>query len=308
MSWLDRVAAHILEKMVCLAWHRLVGRISKSLCQLMRQKLGDNVPPGITDLEIVHQSCHYIIVNKRYDVLINSNSSQDEVTVQTQMKQLFPDLASQNLGHEFRFAHRLDFSTSGLLCIALHKKAAAAVAKCFVHKHVDKYYLALVRGHVSKEMLDIYLPIGDDIREEWCGIKMATPLSRHTGRCKAAHTRLLVLQKGLYDGYPATKLLLKPITGRRHQLRVHLSESGHTIVGDFTYSNRRDIYPYRMFLHAYRLVIPSQFESIDVKTEDPFAEHDPRNKWAPVETLHELTKESFVKLKLGRKWYTNKDS
>ncbi|KAK8727500.1 hypothetical protein OTU49_009586 [Cherax quadricarinatus] len=308
MSGLDETAVLIFEKMVCKAWHQFVWRVSKSLCHLFRQKLGHNVPPKITDIEIVHQSCHYIVVNKRYDVLINSDSSVDEVTVQTQLRQLFPHLASQKLGHEFRFAHRLDFSTSGLLCVALHRSAAAAVAKCFVHKRVDKYYLALVRGHVSKEMLDIYLPIGNDTREEWYGIKMATPLRRYAGHCKTAHTRLLVLQKGLYDGYPATKLLLKPITGRRHQLRVHLSESGHTIVGDFTYSNRRDILPYRMFLHAYRLIVPSEFEYIDVRTDDPFSENDPRNKWVPVETIHSLTDEAFDKLKLGRKWYKNRNS
>nr|XP_045594006.1 RNA pseudouridylate synthase domain-containing protein 1-like isoform X2 [Procambarus clarkii] len=263
MSWLDQIADQILEQMVYLAWHQFVRRFSKSLCQILRKKLGINVSLRNTDLEVIHQSCHYIIVNKCYDVLINSNSSEDEVTVQMQLRQHFPALANQNLGHEFRFAHRLDFATSGLLCIALHKKAAAAAVKCFVHKRVDKYYLALVRGHVSKEMLDIYLPID----------------------------------------YPATKLLLKPITGRRHQLRIHLSESGHTIVGDFTYSNRHDLSPFRMFLHAYRLVLPSEFEYIDVKTEDPFSESDPRNKWVPVETLHELIDETFVKLKLGRKWY-----
>nr|XP_045594005.1 RNA pseudouridylate synthase domain-containing protein 1-like isoform X1 [Procambarus clarkii] len=303
MSWLDQIADQILEQMVYLAWHQFVRRFSKSLCQILRKKLGINVSLRNTDLEVIHQSCHYIIVNKCYDVLINSNSSEDEVTVQMQLRQHFPALANQNLGHEFRFAHRLDFATSGLLCIALHKKAAAAAVKCFVHKRVDKYYLALVRGHVSKEMLDIYLPIGDDTRPEWHGIKMATPLSHHASHCRTAHTRLLILQRGLYDNYPATKLLLKPITGRRHQLRIHLSESGHTIVGDFTYSNRHDLSPFRMFLHAYRLVLPSEFEYIDVKTEDPFSESDPRNKWVPVETLHELIDETFVKLKLGRKWY-----
>lgn len=79
-----------------------------------------------------------------------------------------------------------------------------------------------------------------------------------------------------------------------------MSESGHTIVGDFTYSNRCDIFPYRMFLHAYRLVIPSKYEYIDVRTDDPFSENDPRNKWVPLETLNELIDESFDKLKNGR--------
>ncbi|XP_071544869.1 RNA pseudouridylate synthase domain-containing protein 1-like [Panulirus ornatus] len=299
MFWLDSVAVYIFEMMFRMAWHRFLGRISKSLTCLVRQKLGENVPPSINDIEVVHQSCHYIVVNKRYDVLINSNTPEDEVTVQTQLRRLFPNLANKELTHEFRFTHRLDFPTSGLLCIALHKRAAGEITKCFVKKLVDKYYLALVRGHVSKEMMDVELPIGDDMRDEWHGIRMATPVSPHAGYCKTAHTRLLVLQKGLYNNYPATKVLLKPITGRRHQLRVHMSESGHTIVGDFTYSNRCDIFPYRMFLHAYRLVIPSKLEYLDVRTDDPFSENDPRNKWVPLDTLNVLADASFKKLKIG---------
>lgn len=97
--------------------------------------------------------------------------------------------------------------------------------------------------------------------------------------------------------YPATKVLLKPITGRRHQLRLHLSHVGHTIVGDFSYSNRRDVWPHRMFLHAQRLVVPSPFDHMDVKTGDPFTQEDPRNKWIPIETLNTLTEETYDRLK-----------
>lgn len=51
-----------------------------------------------------------------------------------------------------------------------------------------------------------------------------------------------------------------------------------------------------MFLHAYRLVIPSDCEHIDVRTADPFTENDPRNKWVPQETLNDLSDETFLKL------------
>jgi 23S rRNA-/tRNA-specific pseudouridylate synthase len=67
-------------------------------------------------------------------------------------------------------------------------------------------------------------------------------------------------------------ILLKPITGRRHQLRVHLSELGFCIVGDYTYSQRSDISPPRMFLHAFRLVLPNSIENLDILTTDPFTE------------------------------------
>jgi len=67
-----------------------------------------------------------------------------------------------------------------------------------------------------------------------------------------SHTRLVVLERGVYMSYPATKVLLLLITGRRHQIRVHCSTIGHTIVGDYTYSGRKDTSPNRTFLHSYR--------------------------------------------------------
>jgi 23S rRNA-/tRNA-specific pseudouridylate synthase len=118
------------------------------------------------------------------------------------------------------------------------------------------------------------------------GHKMAISEKPYCHQPKLAFTRLLVLELGLYNNYPATKVLLKPITGRRHQLRVHCSALGHTIVGDFTYSNQKDILPYRMFLHAQRLIVPTKIEIIDVCTKDPFTLEDPRNKWTSLKTVN----------------------
>lgn len=71
---------------------------------------------------------------------------------------------------------------------------------------------------------------------------------------RSAFTRLIVLERGLFAAYPASKVLLRPVTGRRHQLRVHCHHLGHTIVGDYTYSSGRDVDPDRTFLHALRLL------------------------------------------------------
>lgn len=69
-----------------------------------------------------------------------------------------------------------------------------------------------------------------------------------------AQTRLVILERGIFMSYPATKVLLQLITGRRHQIRVHCSVIGHTIIGDYTYSNRKDMSPSRTFLHSYRYI------------------------------------------------------
>lgn len=83
-------------------------------------------------------------------------------------------------------------------------------------------------------------------------------------------------------------MLLKPLTGRTHQLRVHCSAIGHPIVGDFTYSSGVDDAPYRMMLHAHLLHIPLEPQPLLVSAGDPFVPtEDP--KWLPQRSLRPLT-------------------
>ena len=173
-------------------------------------------------------------------------------SLQLQIKKLFPDLANPNLQHDFYFVHRLDYATSGIICIPLHKKACSAATAAFSERKTKKYYLALLRGHVAQEVMDMSKSIGEDKSRRNDNHRMCTSTDPHCVSPRSAHTRMLVLQRGVYDAYPATKVLLRPITGRRHQIRVHCADIGHTIVGDYTYSNRRDVQPHRMFLHAFR--------------------------------------------------------
>lgn len=84
-------------------------------------------------------------------------------------------------------------------------------------------------------------------------------------------------------------MLLPPSSGRTHQLRVHCSAIGHPIVGDFTYSFKKDSGPYRMMLHAYYLRIPTSKELIEVSAPDPFVPTLDGN-WAPQEALRRLDK------------------
>ena len=139
-------------------------------------------------------------------------------------------------------------------------------------------------------------PIGYDIREEFDGVRMATEsMPNCSPDTRDAKTHLVVLEKGLCYGYPATKVLLRPITGRRHQLRLHCHILGHTIVGDYTYSNRKDVFPYRMFLHAYRLKIQNKVEPLDITTEDPFLPTDHKNHWAPFQQIFTI-EDAFYEL------------
>lgn len=105
---------------------------------------------------------------------------------------------------------------------------------------------------------------------------------------KPCRTELAVLQYGLYDGEPVTKVLLQPLTGRTHQLRVHCCAIGHPIVGDFTYSSGADDAPYRMMLHAHLLHLPLDPQPLLICAGDPFLPSvDP--KWTPERSARTLS-------------------
>lgn len=260
----------------------------------MHQKMPEN-----TDLKVLHISENFLLVNKQCDIPVNSDTPDvHPVTVATMLNHKFPHLYDARVKFGFRFCHRLDYSTSGVLCIALNKKAAKEAYRVFFSGNVEKYYLAIVYGHIKQDYLAVDSDIGSDSRPEFSHC-MCTSDKEYCVSPKTALTKILVLEKGSYDGKPATKILIKPMSGRRHQIRVHCHELGHTIVGDYTYSNRRDITPYRMFLHSLKLYVPTKIEEIDIMTEDPFIENDPINKWLSSEIINELNAEAFAKLKTG---------
>ncbi|XP_077414139.1 RNA pseudouridylate synthase domain-containing protein 1 isoform X2 [Vanacampus margaritifer] len=207
-------------------------------------------------------------------------------TVQAQLRHHFPQLADPNTYYGFRFCHQLDFSTSGALCVALNKAAAAQAYRCFKERTVTKAYLALVRGLVKEEIQTLHFSIGKNNSEG----KTHMMCIEGTDGCensKPCQTALTVLEYGLYDGEAVTKVLLQPFTGRTHQLRVHCSAIGHPIVGDFTYSSGADDSPFRMMLHAHLLHIPLDPEPMLVCAGDPFLPSVDA-KWLPQRSLRPL--------------------
>ncbi|XP_041633742.1 RNA pseudouridylate synthase domain-containing protein 1 isoform X2 [Cheilinus undulatus] len=226
-------------------------------------------PASLENLHVLYHSDDYIVVDKHWDIRIDSKMWYEKLTVQEQLRHHFPELADPNTYYGFRFCHQLDFSTSGALCVALNKAAAGRAYRCFKDRTVTKAYLALVRGWVEEENQTLDFSIGCE-------------------NPKPCQTELTVLEHGLYDGDPVTKVLLQPLTGRTHQLRVHCSAIGHPIVGDFTYSSGVDVTPYRMMLHAHFLHIPLEPQPLLVSAGDPFLPTvDP--KWLPQRTLRTLT-------------------
>jgi len=103
-------------------------------------------------------------------------------------------------------------------------------------------------------------------------------MSVHGKHPRSAQSRITVLERGTYRNEPATKVLLRPMTGRRHQLRVHCEYLGHPIIGDYTYSNKKDVDPPRMFLHSYRYGVTlcqtgQRLPELDSDCHNPFVRY-----------------------------------
>ncbi|KAL4703595.1 hypothetical protein ACJJTC_003334 [Scirpophaga incertulas] len=221
-------------------------------------------------VEKLYESENYLVVNKPYDMYINSDDENEKNTVTHHIAS--PDSHLSTSVNPLHFVQRLDYSTSGVLCIAKTKSAAAKAGRLFEKRETRKYYLAVLRGHVDCEVADIEFDVGLDPLTVTSSHRMCarTTSNDSCDQPRNAHTRLLVLETGYFAGDPVTVVLLKPVTGRRHQLRVHCVTIGHTILGDYTYSDRRDTLPHRMFLHATRLVMPIATEPLDIQTTEPF--------------------------------------
>jgi tRNA pseudouridine32 synthase / 23S rRNA pseudouridine746 synthase len=158
------------------------------------------------------------------------------------------------LDAEARVVHRLDMATSGLMLLARGTAAQRALNRAFAERRVTKRYLALVAGRVAAApgaWQSIDLPLACD----WPN----RPLQRvDPVHGKPSLTRYRVLAHDA--AADTTRLELEPVTGRSHQLRVHLLALGHPIVGDALYA-RAEVCARapRLLLHAARLALLHPF-------------------------------------------------
>ncbi len=139
--------------------------------------------------------------------------------------------------------HRLDKDTSGVVLMSLNRKAHAKIAAQFENRTTEKSYIAVVWGHVHEDegLIDLPLAIDQDN-------KPRHRVDHQNG--KPAQSRWQVLERG----DDRTRLRLSPLTGRTHQLRVHMKAIGHVILGDEFYAEGAPLQAAdRLLLHAEQL-------------------------------------------------------
>ena len=148
------------------------------------------------------------------------------------------------IGGEIRpgIVHRIDKDISGLLIIAKNDKAHINVSEQIKNHEVKKTYIALVRGNVRENQATIDMPIARSTKDR---TKMAVS---KTG--KNAVTHIKVLER--FNEYTLLEVNIE--TGRTHQIRVHMSQIGYPIVGDYVYSNGKNPFGVEgQMLHSAKL-------------------------------------------------------
>ena len=194
-------------------------------------------------LDVVYEDSDIIVVNKPKGMVVHpANGNPDGTLVNAVMTLCKCSLSG--IGGEIRpgIVHRLDKDTSGLIIVAKNDTAHINLSKQIKDRQVKKIYIALVRGNVGENEATINMPIGRSTKDRK---KMAV---RKDG--KEAVTHFKVLKR--YGKY--TLLELKIDTGRTHQIRVHMAEIGHPVVGDMIYSNGKNEFGVEgQMLHAKSL-------------------------------------------------------
>lgn len=210
--------------------------------------------PPTTPLEQLYQDKDLLVVNKPSGLLTNPGKGAH-----------LSDCLLSRIQAEFPTAllvHRLDMATSGLVVFALRRKAEAALKQQFANRFVKKTYLARVHGTPATHSGYIDAPLTADL--------MAPPRNKVCfDQGKAAQTYYQLLPEHTENGLQAAEdhnalLALFPLTGRAHQLRVHLLHLGHPILGDALYGptdacGEITTSASRLLLHAMALEIQQPY-------------------------------------------------
>ena len=250
---LDGLSRSQVQKVIELGGARVGSYIRKAGYKLKpgdRVVLDYEVPepdgkllPEPIPIKVVYLDADVIVIDKPSGLVVHPGAGHAKGTLANALIHHFPEVAL--IGNEDRpgIVHRLDMDTSGVMVVARSPLAYTELMRQFKKRVVWKTYLGLVWGRVS----------GTEGKINW-------PLGRHPGKgqrisIKARNPKkaetFFQVQRLFRD---TTLLEIRPITGRTHQIRVHLAAAGHPIVGDPIYGRKKAPREFpRLFLHAHTL-------------------------------------------------------
>ena len=216
----------------------------------------ENIP-----IRVVYEDDHLLVVSKPAGLVVHPAPGHASGTL---VNALLARAGARPAGGDLErpgIVHRLDAGTSGLMIVAKDEPTHAALTEALAARAITRTYLALVEGIPDTDTATIDAPIGRSTRDRK---KMAVVAGgRH------AVTEIKVLER-----HADTSLLeVRPVTGRTHQIRVHLKAAGHPVVGDGVYGKNRKLAAAlgldRPFLHAARLSFEHPSTGARIELEDP---------------------------------------
>ena len=215
-------------------------------------------------LEILYQDAHLAVIVKPCGMVVHPAAGNEDGTLVNAL--LFHLDHLSGIGGEMRpgIVHRLDKDTSGLMLVAKDDQTHAALSHQLAERQMEKHYRAVVAGRMKEESGVIEKPIGRSAADRK---KMAV-----TADGRWARTEWRVLKAG-----PDRTLLdVHIVTGRTHQIRVHMQSVGHPVLGDPLYGNRHMPSAPRLMLHAYSLEFthPETGERMRFTAPCPFCEEE----------------------------------
>lgn len=193
-------------------------------------------------LPVVHEDEHVVVIDKPAGLVVHPGAGHDGATLVNGLLARYPEIAEVGDPARPGIVHRLDQGTSGLLMVARSELAYEELVEQLADRTVERQYRTLVWGHLESPRGVVDAPIGRSPKHP---TKMAV-----TERGKPARTRYEVVRP-FEQPVEVTELVCRLETGRTHQIRVHLSAIGHSVVGDDRYHGVRQSLPCpRPFLHA----------------------------------------------------------
>jgi 23S rRNA pseudouridine1911/1915/1917 synthase len=231
------------------------------------------------DIQIIHEDDNLLVINKPYGLIVNRSETSVTNNLQTLlMDYLDIPLPSAENDSDFYdrcgIVHRLDKDTSGVLLIAKTKDLFEDLQAQFKQRLVKKEYMAVTHDRLPDEKMLVNAPIKRDVKNR---LKYAVAPDG-----KEAITQVERVSEWMVGESWVTLVKVQPLTGRTHQIRVHLCALGNPVIGDKIYTSLKrlrwavDYGIERMLLHAYSIEFTYMGKSVTFETELP-AEFDENN-------------------------------
>ncbi len=226
--------------------------------------LGTPLTPVPMPLTVLYEDEHVLVIDKPPAIAIHPGSGTTQPTLVHGLLHAFPDIAHLEDHERPGIVHRLDKDTSGCLIVARTEAARRALVEMFAARTVHKQYYALVQGVPPEGTLALETTIGRSLRDR-------TKMAVNTPDGRLACTHATVVEP---FGSLACALAVRILTGRTHQIRVHLSYAGFPVIGDATYGKAarevsRRAHAQRQMLHAHRLSFTHPVTGVELAITSP---------------------------------------